>query len=57
MDADRLASSLLKRAWPGGSSDRRDPVALGWVRRWGPRRVTRLEAACECATGRCGICN
>jgi hypothetical protein len=34
--AERLASSAAVRCWPGGGTDRTDPVAVEWLRRWGP---------------------
>jgi hypothetical protein len=34
--AERLASTASTRCWPGGGADRTEPVALEWLRRWGP---------------------
>ena len=55
--AQRLATILLHRAWPGGSADRMEPGALDWVRRWGPARMAPGELSCSCAAGRCAVCN
>ena len=54
-DRHRL-DGLLGRLWPGGQ-DRLEPAATRWVRRWGPQRATVAPAACECALGRCPVCN
>jgi hypothetical protein len=54
---DRLATMLLLRSWPGGSADRTEPAALGWLRRWGPARMAEGALSCSCATGRCAVCN
>jgi len=48
---------MLRHSWPGGSRDRSEPVALEWVRRWGPRRIGALLPACSCTAGRCRVCN
>jgi hypothetical protein len=55
--ADRLATVLLHRAWPGGSADRTEPAAREWVRRWGPARMAPAGPSCSCAAGRCAVCN
>jgi hypothetical protein len=52
-----LVLDLVRRSWPGGPSDRLQPTALPWVRRWGPNRMTPLPQACSCADGRCLVCN
>lgn len=52
-----LASSLLSRCWPGGTSDRTETSALAWVRQWGPRAAGATPPACSCAQGRCAVCN
>jgi len=49
LDARRLA-----RRSP---ADRTDPVALEWVRRWGPSRLLETPLECSCAEGRCAVCN
>ncbi|HEV3033784.1 MAG TPA: hypothetical protein VGX72_03240 [Solirubrobacteraceae bacterium] len=56
-DTDRLAASMLSHCWPGGTGDRTETVARDWVRRWGPRRAGPVASACQCAAGRCGVCN
>jgi hypothetical protein len=56
-DAERLATALLHRAWPGGSADRSEPVALEWLRRWGPARMSGGAWPCSCPAGRCAVCN
>ena len=56
-EADGLASAAMRRHWPGGGSDRTDPTALGWVRRWGPKRSAHVLPVCSCAEGSCGLCN
>jgi hypothetical protein len=56
-DEQRLTTALLHRAWPGGSADRSEPVALEWLRRWGPARMVDGALTCSCATGRCAVCN
>lgn len=56
-DADRSAlASLAARCRPPGS-DRRQPVAVEWVRRWGANRVVVRSPHCGCAAGRCAWCN
>jgi hypothetical protein len=57
--ADRAAitRALLVRSWPGGSSDRIERVALGWLRRWRPRTPVPSPLRCECRHGRCQVCN
>jgi hypothetical protein len=56
-DADQLAETLHGRSWPGGSSDRSEPGALAWVRRWRPGGPAPLAPLCGCAKGRCLLCN
>lgn len=56
-DTDRLARVIFRRSWPSGSADRSEPTAAEWVRRWGPRRAGPLLPGCECAAGRCTLCN
>jgi len=56
-DADRLIAALLGHCWPGGHCDRSEHVALEWVRRWRPRPIAALATACDCASGRCSVCN
>jgi hypothetical protein len=56
-DHDRLAEILSSWCWPGGPADRTEPVARGWLRRWGPQRIEALVFECTCAHGRCELCN
>jgi len=56
-EADRLASRLMRRHWPGGGFDRTHPAALDWIRRWGPVGPPHALPGCSCAKGRCGLCN
>jgi hypothetical protein len=53
----RLTRELSRHCWPGGTGDRTDPVARGWLRMWGPNRVVVEVGPCECHTGHCMICN
>jgi hypothetical protein len=55
-ETERLVSMLERWCWPGGS-DRSEPGALEWVRRWGPSRITAQPAECSCIQGRCTVCN
>jgi hypothetical protein len=57
-ETDRLATMLRAWCWPGDGSDRHEPSALEWVRRWGPARVAAQQpTACSCVQGRCAVCN
>jgi hypothetical protein len=56
-ETDRLATMLRAWCWPGGGSDRREPAALEWVRRWGPNPQSATPLDCSCAAGRCAFCN
>ena len=57
LETTEFAATMLSRTWPGGHGDRSEPVALEWVRRWGPSRLTGAPYACSCAKGRCTVCN
>jgi hypothetical protein len=57
LDTERLATMLRTWCWPGGGSDRHEPSALEWVRRWGPGRVGPEPTACSCLQGHCAVCN
>ena len=57
LEADRLASAVMRRHWPDGGSDRSNPAARDWVRRWGPKRPVHVLPGCSCARGACGLCN
>jgi hypothetical protein len=52
----RPLTALMTRCWPGGG-DRSKPVALDWVRRWGPHRITAPSVVCGCDARRCAWCN
>ena len=56
-DTARLSSVIDSHCWPGGTGDHTKTVALEWVRRWGPHARGALPPACECAVGRCLVCN
>jgi hypothetical protein len=56
-ESRHVARSLLRRSWPGDVSDRREPGAMEWLRRWGPRGPAPVGPACSCAAGRCAVCN
>jgi hypothetical protein len=53
----RLMALIADACWPSGGGDRVDPVALDWLRRWGPSRSRAALPACSCARGRCALCN
>jgi hypothetical protein len=53
---DGLAHALHRWCWPGGG-DRTEPVARGWVRRWGPNLLGEVAFDCTCTAGRCTLCN
>ena len=55
-ESDALASRLRARCWPD-SSDRSVPMAVEWVRRWGPSRSFAETLECSCVAGRCAVCN
>jgi hypothetical protein len=52
-----LADALHRWCWPGGGADRTEPVARGWVRRWGPNLLDEIAFECTCAHGPCSLCN
>lgn len=56
-EMQRLALGLLRACWPGGGADRVEPGALTWVRRWRPVASAAGFPPCECAAGRCRVCN
>lgn len=47
---------LLSRCWPSGG-DRSEPAAIKWLREWGPSRAVLGPLECNCAAGRCAVCN
>jgi len=53
----RLTRQLVSLCWPGGLSDRNEPMARGWLRMWGPSTIVVDVPRCGCARGRCRICN
>ena len=56
-ESDSLAGLLLRWAWPGGHEDRFDPIAVDWLRQWGPNGVVTSRDVCSCDAGHCGVCN
>ncbi len=52
-----LAAAIAGACWPGGASDRLEPAAVAWIRRWRPARAGAVLPACSCAAGRCPVCN
>jgi hypothetical protein len=56
-DVEALTDQLSDRAWPGGGSDRAEPGALDWLRRWRASGPAPLLPLCGCAKGRCLLCN
>jgi hypothetical protein len=51
---DLLAATLAAR-W--SASDRHEPAAHEWLRRWTPKPATFIAPPCTCAAGRCLVCN
>jgi hypothetical protein len=56
-EAWRMAARMLRASWPGGPQDRTAPAARGWLSRWRPAVAAATLPVCECATGRCPVCN
>jgi hypothetical protein len=56
-EVSRLTERLSGRSWPGGPSDRSEPGALGWLRRWNAGGPAPLPPPCGCASGHCLVCN
>jgi hypothetical protein len=55
---DFIMAALVRGAWPGGVSDRVEPSALDWVKRWGPGgQPPGYLDDCSCVHGRCAVCN
>jgi hypothetical protein len=48
---------ILAVWWPGGISDRTEPVAQRWLRQWRPATANLALPACSCAVGHCAVCN
>lgn len=57
VESERLLQVLSTALWPGGTADRADRVARGWLRAWGPVEVVIDPPHCGCPDGHCGICN
>jgi hypothetical protein len=55
-ERSRVLGLLSAACWPGGG-DRYEPAARAWVRAWGPAPAAAPLPACDCASGRCGVCN
>jgi len=51
-----LTARILDAHWPGGT-DRSEPAALGWVRRWRPGKSEATLTACSCPATHCLVCN
>jgi hypothetical protein len=56
-ETDRLLAKLAGTSWPGGTADRSDPIARGWLRHFGAIVPIVVPAACTCRRGRCAACN
>jgi hypothetical protein len=54
IDTARDVPRLLRA---GPVADSTHPVALEWVRRWGPSRAAIGLPFCACAAGRCACAN
>jgi hypothetical protein len=55
--SERDLAELSERLSARGAHDRTEPGALAWLRRWRPRGPVPAAPACECADGRCLVCN
>ena len=51
---DLLAATLAAR-W--STSDRHEPAAHEWLKRWTPKPAHFVSPTCTCASGRCLLCN
>ncbi|MHB8692776.1 MAG: hypothetical protein ACYDHH_16180 [Solirubrobacteraceae bacterium] len=56
-ETSRLTEQLVGSCWPGGSDDRTEPAARGWVARWRPAVSGAPTPVCACAGGSCTVCN
>lgn len=56
-ESARLLRALVDRSWPGGTRDRLEPLARGWLSAWGPTRTTIELPSCGCRSGACTVCN
>jgi hypothetical protein len=52
-----LLSGMLHRFWPGGTADHTSRPAREWLSRWEPKLVDLSPLDCDCAQGRCALCN
>ncbi|HEY2653749.1 MAG TPA: hypothetical protein VGI50_17640 [Solirubrobacteraceae bacterium] len=48
---------IVATCWPGGTADRAELVAHGWLRHWRPATANLVLPACSCTGGRCTVCN
>ena len=55
-EAEAFSSSLRAHCWPE-ASDSIVPMAVEWVRRWGPARSFASSLECSCLVGHCAVCN
>lgn len=56
-ETQTLIRRIQRACWPGGPGDRTEPSARSWLQRWRPARAAGPLPACECAGGRCIVCN
>jgi hypothetical protein len=56
-ERDDLVAVLRAHCWPGGGTDRTEPAARAWVRRWRPERLGAVVPRCTCRQGSCVLCN
>jgi hypothetical protein len=52
-----LVRVLLDGRAPEERTDRREPVAVEWLRRWAPQPSYLAPVACSCKAGHCRLCN
>ena len=57
IETERLLADLVGYSWPGGTQDRTDPAARGWLRHFQAIRPIVAAAECTCQAGRCSSCN
>lgn len=56
-ETSHLVARMQRFCWPGGATDRTEPGALAWVRRWRPTPLGAPVPVCSCTQGRCLMCN
>jgi hypothetical protein len=56
-ETERLLADLLMDCWPGGTADRTDAVARGWLRHFRAIKPIAPALDCTCGTGHCSVCN